>query len=426
MTETNKLTELPLSEIRINGRFRTELGDVRGLADSIREVGLLHPVVVDGDGNLIAGERRVAAVKLLGWQTIPVTVRKLKKDRILPAERDENAEREQLRPSEAVALAKALEPQEREEAARREKEGGIKGGKTAGRGRPKQGSAETADPYPDQGETRDKVAAAAGMGRTTLKQAQEVVEAAEEDPGTYGDLIEQMDGKANVSKAYKELLRRRNEAALQQAQEAISEERRRSVEAVCDLRVCSCRDLFASDIRPDAVITDPPYSEEFLPCFSELAEACRDVPLVAVMSGQSYLPEVLRRLCEHLSYRWTMAYMTPGGQSPQQWQAKINTSWKPVLLFGIADNDRWIGDVAASKVNDNDKRFHGWGQSESGMADLIERLTKPGQLVCDPFVGGGTTAVASMNLGRRFIGCDLDASCVDQTRRRVETMDVEQ
>lgn len=141
------------------------------------------------------------------------------------------------------------------------------------------------------------------------------------------------------------------------------------------------------------------------------------VPLVAVMSGQSYLPEVLRRLCEHLKYRWVLAYMLPGGQAVQQWQAKVNTTWKPVLLFGEASE--WFGDVAVSETNDNDKRFHEWGQSESGMADLVERLTKPGQLVCDPFLGAGTTAVVSLALGRRFVGCDIDAACVEQAWARV-------
>jgi len=135
------------------------------------------------------------------------------------------------------------------------------------------------------------------------------------------------------------------------------------------------------------------------------------------MSGQTYLPEVMRRLCEHLHYRWTLAYLTPGGQAVQQWKAKVNTAWKPVLLFGEAVE--WFGDVAVSKPNDNDKRFHDWGQSESGMADLVERLSKPGQLVCDPFLGGGTTAVVALALGRRFVGCDISSRNVEKAKARV-------
>lgn len=78
-----------------------------------------------------------------------------------------------------------------------------------------------------------------------------------------------------------------------------------------------------------------------------------------------------------------------------------------------------MGDVVSGDVNDNDKRFHHWGQSESGMAALVERLTLPGQLVCDPFLGAGTTAVACLTRGRRFIGCDIDGSCVETARGRV-------
>ena len=114
--------------------------------------------------------------------------------------------------------------------------------------------------------------------------------------------------------------------------------------------------------------------------------------------------------------------MTPGGQAVQQWQAKVNTAWKPVLLFGNAVE--WFGDVAVSKPNDNEKRFHDWGQSDSGMLDLINRLTKPGQIVCDPFVGGGGTACAALMLGRRFVGCDVSEECVNVTRNRVAGLNI--
>ena len=209
-------------------------------------------------------------------------------------------------------------------------------------------------------------------------------------------------------------------AAEAKACEEITVQAAQSFTDVCDIRACTCAELFRSGIKPDAVVTDPPYPKEFLPVYSELAEAAANVPLVAVMVGQSYLPEVLRRLCEHLRYRWTLAYLTPGGQAVQQWPVKVNTFWKPVLLFG--KSAEWFGDVVSGKVNDNDKRFHKWGQSESGMADLVERLTLPGHLVCDPFVGGGTTAVVSVALNRRFVGCDVDAKAVKETEARIKAL----
>jgi site-specific DNA-methyltransferase (adenine-specific) len=121
-----------------------------------------------------------------------------------------------------------------------------------------------------------------------------------------------------------------------------------------------------------------------------------------------------------LTYHWTLAYLTPGGQAVQLWQRKVNTFWKPILVFTKGEyTGAWFGDVAKSDVNDNDKRFHEWGQSESGMVDLIERLTKPGDLIVDPFLGAGTTGVAALATGRQFIGCDIDADHVAKADARI-------
>lgn len=264
--------------------------------------------------------------------------------------------------------------------------------------------------------TAHKLAAEYGVSPATVKRAGKFADEVDADPELGRAVLE----KTQISKVKRDKKAKQKAVALKTAQKQITDAQRNDLKSVCDLRVCSCRDLFASGIKPDAVITDPPYPKEFLGVFTELAESCAhaNVPLVAVMSGQSYLPDVMQRLCEHLKYRWTLAYMTPGGQSAQLFHCKVNTFWKPILLFGSAGE--WIGDVAASKANDNDKRFHDWGQSESGMADVISRLTKPGQLICDPFLGGGTTAIASISLGRRFIGCDIDKKCVENTRMRIE------
>lgn len=176
----------------------------------------------------------------------------------------------------------------------------------------------------------------------------------------------------------------------------------------------------------DAIVTDPPYPSEFLGCFDALGafalEVLKPGGLLVCMSGQANLPEVLRRLCQFdgLDYLWTAAYLTPGGQAVQVWPRKVNTFWKPLLIFvkGEYTGD-WYGDVTRSDTNDNDKRFHGWGQSESGIADVMARFTRPADLVCDPFTGGGTTAVVALETNRRFVGFDIDAGCVETTKGRV-------
>ena len=53
------------------------------------------------------------------------------------------------------------------------------------------------------------------------------------------------------------------------------------------------------------------------------------------------------------------------------------------------------------------------------MIQLIEKITEQHWLVCDPFLGSGTTAVACLRTGRRFVGCDVDASAVQIARKRI-------
>jgi ParB family chromosome partitioning protein len=63
---------MPMDDIKVGKRHRQDLGDIGALAKSIATLGLLHPITVDANGNLLAGARRLAACKQLGWSKIPV------------------------------------------------------------------------------------------------------------------------------------------------------------------------------------------------------------------------------------------------------------------------------------------------------------------------------------------------------------------
>lgn len=175
----------------------------------------------------------------------------------------------------------------------------------------------------------------------------------------------------------------------------------------------------------DVIVTDPPYAD--IDCYAELSKTAavilRPGGLCWAMVGQTYLPEIMQALGRALNYHWAVAYLTPGGEAVQLWQKKVNTFWKPVLVYARPEDTpvRWFGDVARSDPNDDDPNSHptGWAQSESGTADLVRRASEPGWVVCDPFTGAGTTAVVAAALGRAFIGCDSDADRVADARRRI-------
>ncbi len=145
-----------------------------------------------------------------------------------------------------------------------------------------------------------------------------------------------------------------------------------------------------------------------------------------VMTGQSYLPKVINLLSSHMKYVWTLAYLTPGGQSPFIWKVRCNTFWKPLLLFVKKDyKGDSFGDVIKTSVNNNNKKYHYWGQSVEGFDLIIKRFTFPGQIVLDPFVGGGASAVASIINRCNFIGFDIDISCVEKTLSRLKNIENE-
>ncbi len=176
-----------------------------------------------------------------------------------------------------------------------------------------------------------------------------------------------------------------------------------------------------ADESVDVIVTDPPYPEEFLETFSKLSELAARVLKPGghclVMSGQSHLPEVYTRLCENLKYQWTLNYYTPG-QSTQVFGRKVKSNWKPVIWLIKGKND-WEHIQDTVRSDENDKRFHKWGQSVSGIAKLIELFSVQNQTVFDPFVGGGTTAIAALVTGRKFIGIDIDPLCIAMSSKRI-------
>ncbi len=266
----------------------------------------------------------------------------------------------------------------------------------------------------------------AQSARVSPRTAQKAITVRKQAPELFDAVA---NGKLSLNRAYRETKQQQT-----QAERHVQRELPPSVE--CDVHVADVRSLVEAQGEHlafrtvDLILTDPPYGKEHLGLYIALAQFAsrylRDGGSLAVMCGQAWLPDVFLAFagCGDLRYNWTLAYLTPGGQSPQIWPRKVNSFWKPVLWFVRSEYDgRWLGDVAKSATNDNDKRFHDWGQSESGMLDLLERLSLPNDLVCDPFVGGGTTAAVCKASGRRFVGFDVDEQAVERTRRRLDDLE---
>lgn len=115
--DLSSVSEVPVSALKPNPQQpRKEFDEtaLRELADSIRQKGVLQPILAepsqDGTYLIVAGERRVRAARLAGLEKVPVLVRQFSTDEKLEIALIENIQREDLNPiEEALAYRKLME-----------------------------------------------------------------------------------------------------------------------------------------------------------------------------------------------------------------------------------------------------------------------------------------------------------------------------
>ena len=115
-TPKNDITEIKISDIRSNPyqpRKTFNESSLKELADSIKEYGIIEPVIVKKSVKgyeLIAGERRTKAAKIAGLETIPAVIKDFNDQEMMEIALIENIQREDLNPiDEAFAYQKIIE-----------------------------------------------------------------------------------------------------------------------------------------------------------------------------------------------------------------------------------------------------------------------------------------------------------------------------
>ena len=99
--------KVPIKDVKVGQRVRKEYGDLEALANSIGRHGQLQPIVLTDDNLLVAGERRLEAVKLIGQDTIDAVFRaELDATQLKELELEENIRRKDFTwPEEVTALS---------------------------------------------------------------------------------------------------------------------------------------------------------------------------------------------------------------------------------------------------------------------------------------------------------------------------------
>jgi ParB-like chromosome segregation protein Spo0J len=183
------------------------------------------------------------------------------------------------------------------------------------------------------------------------------------------------------------------------------------------------------DESVDLLLTDPPYEDAALGLWSDLGELAARVlkpgrPLVA-LTGKLRLPEVVAALTEHLGWVWMGSIAFAGGHRRVR-KLMIDDAWRPFLVLsaGTFEPRTFMSDmIVCSEPIGPTKAIHRWAQPLGPFVHLVESFSAPGELVVDPMVGSGTTGVAAVQLGRRFIGVDQDRAAVSLAVERLSAAD---
>ena len=124
-----------------------------------------------------------------------------------------------------------------------------------------------------------------------------------------------------------------------------------------------------------------------------------------------FLDRMMQEMAKHLRYYWLCAVGQKSVvQSSRIVTRKVLSTFKPLLVFAkppvcAPPSRQFFEDLI---LGTKSKEHHKWGQGVEQFQYCVERLTEPGQLVVDPFVGGGTTPIACLATGRRYIGTEVD------------------
>lgn len=412
--------EIPINSINITYRTRKDYGDIDSLSESISTVGLMQPIVINENDELIDGERRIKAYIRLGRSAIPFYRVDLKE--IVLGEFHANTNKKDFTTSERVAISSAVEELLRQH--------------SRGVGRPRSNQKSEKDTDRDtelisestkegsennnkvnltifSGRVKDNLSRYLGVSRNTLEKEKKIINAAGQNPECFEELRKKVDlKKISVDKAFLEIHKQLKKAQI------LASVKNMTNTAIDNITLLKGDFREQSKLIPnnsiDLIFTDPPYAAEYIPLYSDLAvighNALREGGSLVTYVGHYAIPEVIEMMeSTGLTYWWTIAVVLSGSFA-KHYPKQVTIKWKPLLWF-VKGNKLSTTDFLSDIIKSDtpSKASFEWEQSTIEAEHVISRLTIEGQTVCDPMMGSGTTGVAAIGLHRKFIGIEIDS-----------------
>lgn len=184
----------------------------------------------------------------------------------------------------------------------------------------------------------------------------------------------------------------------------------------------------------DMIFTDPPYglnkegiySDKDLSTFYKILPECyrvlkRDSWFITFFSTK-FLPNVFRD--NPFSYFWQIIFYSPRAEV----KSPIGiTKYMSCLVFKkgnpkiIQPNKDLFEHIPGTKMVEPDEGFidHPTPKPKHLIIKILRMFSKEGDLILDPFIGSGSTAVACKLIGRNFIGFEINPKYVNIAKRRL-------
>jgi len=175
----------------------------------------------------------------------------------------------------------------------------------------------------------------------------------------------------------------------------------------CTLYNADCREVLPLLSKVDAVVTDPPYPNEYAELYQYEAGL---IESLGIQRGLIF---------------WTSRCPFPMEHSTLHvWDKKISVGRDFELIYEIGGNGQsvvfrhyLINSIVAAMMTKDQKTEHPSQKPIALMVDLVGRATGT---ILDPFMGSGTTGVACVKLGRKFIGIEIDPGYFDIACKRIK------
>jgi len=371
-------------------------GTARALRDDIAAHGVLVPIDVDEEGHVLDGHHRKRFADELRLNCPEIVRSGLDETQKIEHALRMNLLRRHLGPVEwASAFRKLAEAR------------GIRVGSGRQGGR---------------ADTLAVLSAELGVAPRTARRRLRLAERLAGHP----DLAARVDrGDLDATRA-EELARTR---AYEERQAAVDPPQRTTLGDGIDIRLGPFQEVLADvgDESVDLVLTDPPWQwdADTLQLWDDLgafARVLRPGRALVAYSGSGCLAAAMERLGRHLDYVYSGSLPLPGRHSESH--AVMARDGSTPLVFYSKGRYRprhWFMNAVASPGPEKDA--HPWQKPLSNVAYYMGCFSDPGELVCDPFLGGGTTAVAAALEARRLVGCDVERGAVQTTLDRLASIE---